>query len=246
MAVGASAASASTFFVNGATGSDTNPCTSTAAPCKTIGAAVTKSQLVLGNATIEVAAGTYKENLDLNNPADSGITINGVSGEASGTVIEGAGKEPTFEFELPGSSAVLSNLRLVSSAAQTATDAEAAGEVTLNNVTVDARSVGDYGGVEAEEVGSLTINGGSVTMETGNEGTAIEDEAVPLSLNGVGLTVANGAKGTAIEAGLAPVSLSNVTINLGNTATKRCHRDGVPLPALREWPHHLYDKPFRQ
>ena len=230
MAVGASAASASTFFVNGATGSDTNPCTSAAAPCKTIGAAVTMSQLVLGNATIEVAAGTYKENLDLDNPADNGITINGISGETSGTVIEGAGTEPTFKFESPGSVAVLSNLRLVSSAAQTAPDIESAGELTLNNVAVDVRSAGNYGGIEAEEVGSLTINGGSVTMESGNEGTAIEDDAVPLSLNGVGLTVANGAKGTALEAGLAPVSLSNVTIDLGNTATNAAIETEFPSP----------------
>jgi hypothetical protein len=230
LTVGASAASASTFFVNGATGSDTNPCTSAAAPCKTIGAAVTKSQLVLGNAIIEVAAGTYKENIDLNNPADSGITIKGVSGEVSGTVIEGVGTEPTFKLELPGSGAVLSSLRLVSSAGQTATDVETAGELTLNNVAVDVRSAGNYGGVEAEEIGSLTVNGGSVTMETGNEGTAIEDDAVPLSLNGVGLTVANGAKGSALEAGLAPISLSNVTIDLGNTAANAAIETEFPSP----------------
>ena len=231
MAVGASAASASTFFVNGATGSDTNPCTSAAAPCKTIGAAVTKSQLVLGNATIEVAAGTYKEDLDLDKPEDSGIAINGVSGEASGTVIEGAGTEPTFQIGSPGSTtAALSNLRVVTSASQTAVGIESASELTLNNVAVDVRSVGDHGGIETEELGSLTINGGSVTMETGNEGTAIEDDAVPLSLNGVGLTVANGAKGTAIEAGLAPVSLSNVTIDLGNTATNAAIETELPSP----------------
>lgn len=231
MAVGASAASASTFFVNGATGSDTNPCTSAAAPCKTVGAAVTKSQLALGTATIEVAAGTYKENLDLDNPADDGITINGVSDEASGTVIEGAGTEPTFQFGSPGgSTAALSNLRVVTSAGQTAAGIESAGELTLNNVAVDVRSAGDYGGVEVEEFGSLAINGGSVTMEAGNEGTAIEDEAVPLSLKGVGLTVANGAKGTALEAGLAAVSLSNVTIDLGNTATDTAIETELPSP----------------
>jgi hypothetical protein len=231
MAVGASAASASTFFVNGATGSDTNLCTSATVPCKTIGAAVTKSQLVIGTATIEVAAGTYKENLDLNNPADDGITINGVSDEASGTVIEGAGTEPTFQFGSPGgSTATLSNLRMVTSASQTATGIESAGELTLDNVAVDVRSAGDYSGIEAEEFGSLTINGGSVTMETGNEGTAIEDDAVPLSLNGVQLTVANGAKGAALEAGLTAVSLSNVTIDLGNTATNTAIETEFPSP----------------
>ncbi len=231
MTVGASAASASTFFVNDTTGLDTSSCTNAATPCKTIGAAVTKSQLVLGNATIEVAAGTYKENLDLDKPEDSGITINGVSGEASGTVIEGAGTEPTFQFGSPGSAAAtLSNLRVVTAAGQKAAGIESASELTLNNVTVDVRSVGDYGGIEAEELGSLTINGGSVTMETGNEGTAIEDQAVPLSLNGVGLTIANGAKGTAIEAGLAPISIDNVMIDLGNTATNAAIETEFPSP----------------
>ncbi len=228
MAVGASAASASTFFVNGATGSDTNPCTSAAAPCKTIGAAVTKSELTIGNATIEVSAGTYKENLDLDNPADNGITINGVSGEASGTVIEGAGKEPTLKVGSPGSSAVLSNLRIVASVGQEGAGIESAAELTLNNVLVDMRNAGKYEGIESEEIGSLTINGGGVTMESGNEGGAIVTEGVPLSLNGVQLTVANGAKGTALEAELAAVSLSNVTISLGNTADNPALETGAP------------------
>ncbi|MFZ1926112.1 MAG: hypothetical protein WAU42_08225 [Solirubrobacteraceae bacterium] len=229
MAVGASAASASTFFVNGPTGSDTNPCTSTAAPCKTIGAAVTKSQLVLGNATIEVAAGTYKENLDLSNPADNGIAINGVSDETSGTVIEGAGgKEPAFEFGSLGNTALLSNLRIVAPVGQEGAGIENAAELTLNNVLVDMRNAGKYEGIESEEVGSLAINGGGVTMETGNEGVAVAGEGVPLSLNGVQLTVANGAKGTALEAELAAISLSNVNISLGDTADNPAVETGLP------------------
>ncbi len=231
MAMGASAASASTFFVNTTTGIDTNPCTSAAVPCKTIGAAVTKSELVIGNATIEVAAGIYKENLDLTKPADNGIAINGVSGEASGTVIEGSGKEPTFEFGSPANTtAALSNLRVVSSASQEATAIVSRAELALNNVTLDIRSAGDHNGIEAEEFGSLTVNGGGVTMETGNEGTAIIDEAVPLSLNGVQLTIANGAKGAALEAGLAPISLSNMAIDLGNTAANVAIQTESPSP----------------
>ncbi len=219
MTVGASAASASTLFVNGATGNDTNPCTSAGAPCKTINAAVEKSQLILGNATIEVAAGTYKETVELNSSADNGITINGAGSEGSGTVIEGsAGKEPTFELDSPGNTAVLSNLRIVAAVGQEGDGIENADGLTLNNVLVDMRNAGKYEGIESEEIGSLTINGGGVTMETGNEGVALADEGVPLSLNGVQLTVANGAKGTALEGGLAAISLSNVTISLGDTA----------------------------
>jgi len=229
MAVGASAASASTFFVNGATGSDTNPCTSAAAACKTIGAAVTKSRLVIGNATIEVAAGTYKENLDLNNPADNGIAINGVGSEASGTAIEGAGgKEPVFEFGSLGNTASLSNLRIVAPVGQEGAGIENAAELTLNNVFVDMRNAGKYEGIESEELGSLAIDGGGVTMETGNEGVAVANEGVPLSLNGVQLTVANGAKGTALETELAATSLSNVNISLGDTADNPAVEAGAP------------------
>jgi hypothetical protein len=229
MAVGASAASASTFFVNAATGSDTNLCTSAGAPCKTIGAAVTKSQLIIGNATIEVASGTYKENLDLNNPADTGIAIKGAGNEAGGTVLEGVGKETTFE-DAPGIAAVLSNLRLLNPSGQEGAGIESSGELTLDNVLVDMNNGGDYEGIETEEIGSLAINGGGVTMESGTEGTAVESSGVPLSLNGVQLTVANGAKGGALEAGFAAVSLENVAIGLGNAATSSAVEAEAPKP----------------
>ena len=45
-ALGASAASASTFFVNGASGNDTHSCTTPAEACKTIGAAIFKAEAV--------------------------------------------------------------------------------------------------------------------------------------------------------------------------------------------------------
>ena len=51
----AGAALASTLYVNGKTGNDTNPCTEPAAPCKTIDAAVIKSKAMEGTATIETA-----------------------------------------------------------------------------------------------------------------------------------------------------------------------------------------------
>ncbi len=47
------------FYVNGATGNDTNTCTSTDHPCKTIKAAVDKTPA--GHHTIRVTKGTYVE-----------------------------------------------------------------------------------------------------------------------------------------------------------------------------------------
>jgi hypothetical protein len=221
MAIGASAASASVFYVNGTTGKDTGTCTSAVEPCKTIGAAIVKSQSTLGAATIEVAAGTYAGTLALSSSADNGITINGAGDGLSGTVIEGITKvkEATIDFNWPGNTATLSNLRVVDPGGQEGSGISSASELTLNNVIVDMKNAGDYAGLEAGEIGTLSMNGGGVTMETGNTGTAIADEAVPLALTGVQITVAEGATGSGVEAELAPISLSNVTISLGDTST---------------------------
>jgi hypothetical protein len=221
-AVNAGAASASTFFVS-TTGNDASPCTSAGAPCKTIGAAVTKSESVLGAATIEVAAGVYPAILKLSNPADNGITINGAGsgggGGGGGTVIEGAAvKEPTVSLKAPGNTAVLSNLRVVDPAGQEGAGVESAAELTLNNVVIDMQNAGAYNGIETGEVGALAINGGGVTMETGNAGKAIIAGFNPLTVNGTTVTLADGATGGGIMTEGSPLALTNVTVNLGNAA----------------------------
>ena len=219
-AMGASAASASTFYVS-TTGNNANPCTSAGAPCETIKAAVEKSEAVLGAATIEVAAGVYPAILKLSNPADNGITINGAGSGGGGTMIEGAAvKEPTVSLKAPGNTAMLSNLRVVDPAGQEGAGIESAAELTLNNVVVDMQNAGAYNGIETGEVGSLAINGGGVTMETGNTGEAIVALFNPLTINGTTVTLANGATGGGINTEGSPVSLTNVTVNLGNAATR--------------------------
>ena len=216
----ASAAWASTFYVNGATGKDTNSCTEPTAACKTIGAAVTKSEVVLGAATIEVAAGVYPGILDLSSAADNGITINGVGNSVSGTVIEGlaTAKEPTIATG-PGNTATLSNLRVVDPAGQEGAGVASAAGLTLDNVVVDMQNAGDYDGIEGAEIGSLSMNGGGVTMESGNQGVAIASGIVQTTLTGVTVTLANGATGSGIETEFAPASLSNVDVSLGSGAT---------------------------
>ena len=78
---GANGASASplSLFVNGATGRDTNTCTTVAVPCATIGHAVS---LAAPGETIHVAAGTYAEQLVIS----KAVTIVGASNTL--TVIE--------------------------------------------------------------------------------------------------------------------------------------------------------------
>ena len=212
---GASAASASTFFLNGTSGSDANLCTSPGAPCKTIGAAITKSEAVLGAATIEVAAGVYQELINLNHPADNGIAINGVgpSTEIKGPV---AAKSTTVSIGAPGNATTLSNLSVVNPTGDVEDGISAASEVTLNNVSVDMQDAGEGDGVVTGEIGSLTMNGGSVTMESGATGDAVAAEFDQLTLNGTLITLADGATGAGVVAGFAPLSLTNVTVNIGN------------------------------
>jgi hypothetical protein len=228
-AVNAGAASASTFFVS-TTGNDANPCTSAGAPCKTIGAAVTKSESVLGAATIEVAAGVYPAILKLSNPADNGITINGAGSGGGGTVIEGSAvKEATVSLHVPGNTAVLANLRVVDPAGQEGAGVESAAELTLNNVVIDMQNAGAYDGIKTGEVGALAINGGGVTMEIGNGGTAIIAGFNPLTANGTTVTLADGATGGGIMTEGSPLSLTNVTVNLGNAAKRGIQSTLAPV-----------------
>jgi hypothetical protein len=75
-----SALAASTWYVNGVSGSDTNTCTSSATACKTIGHAIA---LAASGDTITIAAATYTENLTIS----ISLTIRGAS--ASTTIVDG-------------------------------------------------------------------------------------------------------------------------------------------------------------
>src|SRR5215467_11062236 len=73
-------ASATTWYVNGATGKDTNNCLSPTSACKTIGHAIS---LALSGDSIIVAPATYTENLTI------GKSLTVVGSGASTTVIDG-------------------------------------------------------------------------------------------------------------------------------------------------------------
>ncbi len=85
---------ATTWYVNTATGSDSNSCLSAGSACATIGGAIGKAAL---DDVIEVAAGTYTENL-VETLAVQNVTLNGagvgstiIDGSASGRVLETTG-----------------------------------------------------------------------------------------------------------------------------------------------------------
>ncbi len=233
----AGAALASTLYVNGKTGNDTNPCTEPAAPCKTIDAAVIKSEAIEGTATIEVAAGLYEEDVKLEKPADDGIAIGGAGSGGGGTEIVGVKGSASVKVGLPGGSATVSNLSVVTPSGDEGAGIDAGGTVTLDDVIVHMRDASSASGIEAGELGSVTMNGGGVFMESGTKGEAITSRFIPLTLNGAEIAVASGATGggvedeggslsissssvslaasseaSAIVGGIAPVSISNVSI----------------------------------
>jgi len=220
LAATAGGASAATlFYVNQATGNDANPCTSPGAPCKTIGKAVERSEEAEGAATVEVAAGTYQEVVNLSHAADNGITINGVG---AATQIKGplAATSATVRIFGPGNTTTLSNLSVVNPAGDEQDGIDVGANVTLDNVSVDIQNPGEKLGVFAAEIGSVTMNGGSVTMESGTTREAIRTAFAGLNMNGTTVNVANGATGGGIAAQGTAASLANVTVNLGNAAER--------------------------
>src|SRR5204863_8510182 len=81
---------AATFFVDAATGNDTNNCTSVGTPCKTIEGALALSDLTAEDDTINVAAGTYNtSSTDTVVDIQSNVTIVGAS--TQNTFIDGGG-----------------------------------------------------------------------------------------------------------------------------------------------------------
>ena len=76
------AALASTWYVNGVSGSNSNNCTSPTTPCKTIGRAIS---LAAPGDTVTVAAATYTENLTIN------IIVKVIGSGANTTIIDGGG-----------------------------------------------------------------------------------------------------------------------------------------------------------
>ena len=79
-----SVAWASTRYVNGVSGSDSNNCTSPSTACKTIGHAIS---LAVSGDSIMVAAATYAENLTIS------ISLKVIGSGASTTIVDGGGAD---------------------------------------------------------------------------------------------------------------------------------------------------------
>lgn len=218
MALAASGASATTFFVNGRTGSDTNNCRGKipSEVCATIHKAIERSEEAKGTNTIEVSEETYEESITLAGAADKGLTI---KGEEPGVLLVGKGSSTVTLG--PGATGVtLSNLELryASGANHVITD-EGEG-LTLVNDVVDDESGSSENGIQAKKAGLLTITGGKLEMEEA-QGFAASAEETQLVVEGV--TILTGAQSESHAGGIASnhsgLTVKSSQIHLGNNLT---------------------------
>ena len=121
------AAPARTWYVNGVSGSDSDNCTSSTTPCKTIGRAIS---LAASEDTIRVAAAIYTENLTL------GKSVNILGGSASTTIIDGDGASTVVTISKTTAHVTLSQLTIRNGTAFSGGGINNSGTLTLTNSTV--------------------------------------------------------------------------------------------------------------
>jgi hypothetical protein len=189
----ASAALASTtWYVNGLTGSDSNPCLASQAPCKTIGHAISNSA---SGDSIRVASATYAEHITI------ASSLNLIGSGASTTIIGGG---PVMVSTV-GSVVSISNVTIRGGGAESGGGVFNRAILTINNSTVSGNRVFHTGGGIAN-FGTLTINNSTVS------GNIAECEIFVCNGGGAGGGIYNGIGGT--------LTINNSTIT-GNMARSR-------------------------
>jgi hypothetical protein len=155
----ASTAQAHTWYVDGATGSDSNNCQSVSTACKTIGHAI---NLAHSGDIIRVAAGTYTENLTIS------FSLSIVGANVNTTIIDGGGiaKVVTIPYRVPASQVILANVTIqngfggpptgVGDGGGVAND----GDLMIIYSTITGNNSGPYG-----SSGGGVINGGTMTID---------------------------------------------------------------------------------
>jgi len=126
------AALASTWYVNGVSGSNSNNCTSPTTPCKTIGRAIS---LAASGDTVTVAAATYTENLTIN------IIVKVIGSGANTTIIDGGGVGTVVKISNTTAHVTLSKLTIRNGNATSGAGVNNSGTLTLTNTTVSGNLV---------------------------------------------------------------------------------------------------------
>ncbi|MGH7024523.1 MAG: hypothetical protein ACREEB_13175, partial [Caulobacteraceae bacterium] len=164
-----------TLYVNASTGSDSNDCTSSGAPCLTFAHALSLIPIIVSGAyTINVADGTYAECLEIQgfvSPFGSTyLTVDGDAGTPTNVKFTGQCSFPAIGTQTAGaliSSAVpvlIENLEINPSSASTfgLIDTQGASYVTFENGTITGsltNGIGSFHGANVGLDGVVTISG---------------------------------------------------------------------------------------
>jgi hypothetical protein len=201
------AALASTWYVNGVSGSDSNNCTLPTTPCKTIGRAIL---LAASGDTVMVAAATYTENLTIN------ITVKVIGSGASTTIIDGGGVRTVVTISNTSAHLTLSKLTIRNGYAQFGGGIYNLGMLTLSHSIISGNHAFIYcpkgclvagGGIYSR--GTLTINNSTISGNSAVVTGCLLFTSCSASASGGGMYSA----GT--------LTINNSTIS-GNTASKNC------------------------
>lgn len=226
----ASAAGAQTFYVNFSTGSNAFACTEPGAPCKTINAAVEKSESSIEAARIEVAAGVYEEAVVLGSSSDAGIAING-AGQSTEIVGPPGGSSPAVGMSAQVGVASLSNLRIINQSGNTGAGVATQAMVAIENVSLLIHNA-KANGIEALRPGSVAMKGSEVTMAGGTEsGWAVNARGAAVSAEGSRLNVVTGSKAGGLSAiPAAGVSLTgSAIVDSGEGSMAAFESEGGPI-----------------
>jgi hypothetical protein len=214
--IGASAASARTFYVNERGESKTCEGPGRIGACATIKEAIERTEGFAPPNTIEVEEGTYEEQIELNSIRDQKLTINGEFDheEVEPEVVDKSGSP--FVVRALAKSVTLANMRMLNKVGEAPVLAVHGAALTLENMAISNEAGKD--GVQATEGGSLTIDGGTIEMEAGELGYAVSAEGTPLSLNGV--TIAAGEQLEDRAGGIysrgSTLSVADSTVRIGS------------------------------
>ena len=209
----APAAHASTLYVNGAKGSDSNNCKSAQHACKTIGHAIS---LASSGDTVKVAASTYKENLAI------GISLNILGANARTTIVDGNQSKTVFTISSPSAVVLLSGLTIENGKVNGgyAGGISSEGTLTVSNCTITGNDGGGgYGGGILNLESTLTVLNSTITGNSadGSYGGGIVNLEGTATVTNSTITGNSGTSGyvggvSNIE-GTLTVSSSTITAN---------------------------------
>ena len=191
-ALASTAGASTTWYVNGANGSDHNNCLSAATACQTIGKAISKA--VSGD-SITIAPAVYSENLTIN------FSLRLIGSNARTTIIDGTKSRRVISILSTSAAVTLSNLTIRNGIATGGGGIHNSGNLTLSNSAI----TGNYALSGSSATGGGIYNNGTLTVRN--------------STFSGNTTSANFAYGGAIYSS-GPLVINNSTVS-GNSISGR-------------------------